>query len=275
MFDRPTSAPASPIAFALDFANVAEARAAATEVATALGMIKVGLELFIHAGPEVVRLGEELSLPVFLDLKLHDIPETVERAVAQAARLGARLITVHATGGRKMLERAVQRAKAEGGTLDICAVTILTSLDDADLDDVGIRVTRRLPAFRPEGGAHVVERAPARPQTSFAAESLARLAYDAGVRWFVCSAAEVAVLRDRLGANVTLVTPGIRPATDAKADQKRVATPAQAIRDGADWLVVGRPIRDAADRVATAHAIAKEASLARAAREAGNHGAPA
>jgi orotidine-5'-phosphate decarboxylase len=257
---------ASPIAFALDFANVVEARAAATEVAPAIGMIKVGLELFIHAGPEIVRLGQELALPVFLDLKLHDIPETVERAVAQASQLGARIITVHATGGRKMLERAVARAKAEGGTLDVCAVTILTSLDDADLDDVGIRVTRRLPAFRLEGGAHVVTSMPDRPQTSFAAESLARLAFEAGVRWFVCSPAEVGVLRERLGPDATLVTPGIRPASGERGDQKRVATPEQAIRDGADWLVVGRPIRDAADRLAMARSLAKEAEIARAAR---------
>ena len=100
------SSPPSPIAFALDFATSAEARNAAAEVAPAVGMLKVGLELFIHAGPEVVSIGRDLGLPVFLDLKLHDIPETVERAVAQVSRLGARIVTVHASGGRKMLERA-------------------------------------------------------------------------------------------------------------------------------------------------------------------------
>jgi orotidine-5'-phosphate decarboxylase len=229
-----------PVAFALDFPSLDEARAAAIEVAPAVGMLKVGLELFVGSGPSVTELGRELSLPVFLDLKLHDIPETVERAVARASHLGARAVTVHASGGRAMLRRAVLRAKQEGGTLDICAVTILTSLDDADLDDLGMKT----PA-------------------SLAAQNLARLAYEEGVRWFVCAPAEVAAVRARLGKDAVLVTPGIRPADAAKGDQKRIATPDQAIRDGADWLVVGRPIRDAADRLAAARAIAAEAALAR------------
>lgn len=244
-----------PIAFALDFATVEEAGAAAAEVAPAIGMIKVGLELFVNAGPPVVRLGRDLSLPVFLDLKLHDIPETVERAVAQASHLGARLVTVHASGGRRMLERAVERARKEGSTLDVCAVTILTSLDDADLAEIGLRSGRR-----DDSG---------RSPTSLAAESLASLAYDAGVRWFVCSPAEVGVLRSRLGPDAVLVTPGVRPALSEKGDQKRTATPAQAIRDGANWLVVGRPIRDAADRLAAARAIADEAAQASAGEERG------
>jgi orotidine-5'-phosphate decarboxylase len=251
----------SPIAFALDFANLDDARQAAREVAPEIGMLKVGLELFVACGPEVTTIGRELGLPVFLDLKLHDIPETVERAVAQACRLGARALTVHASGGRAMLKRAVERARAEGGGLDICAVTILTSLDDADLEDLGISVTQRMRAFRPE--AAETPREP-RSKASQAAESLARLAYDEGVRWFVCSASEVGSLRKRLGPDAVLVTPGIRPADAAKGDQKRVATPEAAIEDGADWLVVGRPIRDAGDRLAAARAIA--AAARRAAR---------
>lgn len=239
----------SPIVFALDFATVDEARAAAAEVAPAIGMIKVGLELFVHAGPAVVQLGRDLSLPVFLDLKLHDIPETVERAVAQASRLGARLLTVHASGGRRMLERAVARAKQEGGTLDVCAVTLLTSLDDSDLDDIGMTTKHPGPAEQ--------------PRTSAVAASLARLAYDAGVRWFVCSPAEVATLRAQLGRDAMLVTPGVRPASADKGDQKRTATPTQAIRDGANWLVVGRPIRDASNRLVAARAIVDEAAQAR------------
>jgi orotidine-5'-phosphate decarboxylase len=250
----------SPIVFALDFANADEARRAAAEVAPAVGMVKVGLELFIHAGPAIVAVGRDVGLPVFLDLKLHDIPETVERAVAQASNLGARLVTVHASGGRAMLKRAVQRAEKEGGTLAVCAVTILTSLDDADLDDVGLAVTRRLPPFRMPGDEAPP---PPRPHTSLAAESLARLAYEEGVRWFVCSPAEVATLRSVLGPDAVLVTPGVRPASSAQGDQKRVATPEQAIRDGANWLVVGRPIRDAADRRAAAQAIAQAALSAR------------
>lgn len=235
----------SPIAFALDFPGAEQARAAAAEVAPAVGMLKIGLELFVHAGPTIVGLGRDLSLPVFLDLKLHDIPETVERAVAQASTLGARAITVHASGGRAMLRRAVKRTESEGGSLAICAVTILTSLDDADLTDIGITVS---------GSAE-------RSRASLVAQRLARLAFDEGVRWFVCSAEEVASLRAELGKEAVLVTPGIRPAKAETGDQKRVATPEQAIRDGADWLVVGRPIRDASDRLSAAKAI-REAALA-------------
>jgi len=232
MADRP------PIAYALDFASAVEARAAAVRVAPAVGMIKVGLELFVHEGPSIVALGKEVGLPVFLDLKLHDIPETVERAVAQASQLGARLVTVHASGGRAMLKRAVSRAASEGGQLAICAVTVLTSLDDGDLRDIGMSGSAADAALR-----------------------LARVAFDEGVRWFVCSPAEVRALRTALGSEAILVTPGVRPANAAHGDQKRVATPEQAIADGASWVVVGRPIRDAADPLAAARAIGE--SIAR------------
>lgn len=227
-----------PIAFALDFATVDEARRAAAEVAPSIGMIKVGLELFVHAGPSALALGREVGLPVFLDLKLHDIPETVERAVAQAAELGARLVTVHASGGRAMLRRAVARA---GRAMDICAVTVLTSLDDADLRDVGLGGSPRDAAVR-----------------------LAKMAFEEGVRWFVCSPAEVKDLRAALGPDAVLVTPGVRPADAAQGDQKRVATPDEAVRDGASWVVVGRPIRDATDRLGAARAIARSIEEARA-----------
>ncbi len=233
----------APIAFALDYASVDEARSAARLVAPAIGMIKVGLELFVGAGPAVVALGKDIGLPVFLDLKLHDIPETVERAVAQASGLGARLVTVHASGGRTMLKRAVTRAASEGGSLAICAVTILTSLDAADVNDIGMSGDPRAAAVR-----------------------LARLAFDEGVRWFVCSPAEVRALREALGKDAVLVTPGVRPAgggAAARGDQKRVATPEQAIADGANWVVVGRPIRDAADPLAAARAIAQAIQGAR------------
>lgn len=223
----------APIAYALDFASAQDAREAAARVASAIGMVKVGLELFVHEGPSIVAIGREVGLPVFLDLKLHDIPETVERAVAQASHLGARLVTVHASGGRAMLKRAVARAAAEGGHLAICAVTVLTSLDDADLHDIGMNGSPNEAAVR-----------------------LARVAFDEGVRWFVCSPAEVRSLRAALGKDAVLVTPGVRPANAALGDQKRVATPEQAIADGADWVVVGRPIRDADDPLAAARAIA-------------------
>jgi orotidine-5'-phosphate decarboxylase len=236
----------APIAFALDFPGEDEARAAAREVAPAIGMVKVGLELFVNAGPSIVSVGKDVDLPVFLDLKLHDIPETVERAVAQASKLGARCVTVHASGGRAMLKRAVERAAKEGGTLAICAVTVLTSLDDDDLDDIGLDA----PDARASYDANY-------SRTSAVVENLARLAWDEGVRWFVCSPAEVAMLRAALGPEATLITPGVRPASSTAGDQKRVATPEQAIADGATWVVVGRPIRDADDRLAAARAIAK------------------
>jgi orotidine-5'-phosphate decarboxylase len=234
MSDRP------PIAFALDFPDASEARAVAREVAPAIGMVKVGLELFVREGPPVVAIGRDLGLPVFLDLKLHDIPETVERAVVQASRLGARLVTIHASGGRAMVRRAVAGATGEGGELAICAVTVLTSLDDADLRDVGV----------------------AGP-TVDAALRLARMAWEEGVRWFVCSPSEVGALRAALGPDATLVTPGVRPGAAAKGDQKRIATPSDAVRNGADWVVVGRPIRDADDRRGAAEAIGREIAAVR------------
>lgn len=230
----------SPIIYALDYPTVAEAARGAAAVGPAVGMLKIGLELFVGNGPSVLALGKDVGLPVFLDLKLHDIPETVERAVARASALGARVVTVHASGGREMLRRAVERAKKDGGTLDVCAVTILTSLDGSDLADVGIA-----------------------DDTAGAALRLARMAHEEGVRWFVCSPAEVGALREALGRDVVLVTPGVRPAAAAGDDQKRIATPEEAVRAGASWLVVGRPIRDAQDPREAAEAIAAAAIGAR------------
>jgi orotidine-5'-phosphate decarboxylase len=227
----------SPIVFALDFASVEEAQRAALRVREAIGMVKVGLELFVEAGPRALEIGAACGLPVFLDLKLHDIPETVERAVARAAQLGARVLTVHASGGRAMLARAVKRAQTEGTGIEIAAVTVLTSLDAGDLGSLGV-------------GEGVLEHA----------RRLARLAFDEGVRAFVCSPREVAAVRAEVGPEATLITPGVRPSAGAASDdQKRVATPASAAGDGADWLVVGRPIRDAADPLAVARAMRDEA----------------
>lgn len=231
----------SPIIYALDYPTVVEAARGAAAVGPAVGMLKIGLELFVGNGPAVMAIGEDAGLPVFLDLKLHDIPETVERSVAQASSLGARVLTVHASGGRAMLRRAVTRARSEGGTLDVCAVTVLTSLDAGDLVDIGLDGDPRASAVR-----------------------LARMAHEEGVRWFVCSPAEVADLRAALGPEATLVTPGVRPAAkETNSDQKRVATPEEAVRAGASWLVVGRPIRDASDPRKAAEAIAASAIGAR------------
>jgi orotidine-5'-phosphate decarboxylase len=207
-------------------------------------MLKVGLELFVQAGPSAVAIGREVGLPVFLDLKLHDIPETVDRAVARAAELGARFVTVHVGGGPAMLERAARRAGTEGSGLQIAAVTVLTSLDAADLEAMG-----------------VIEGVEAHTRR------LARVAYNAGVRSFVCSARELAAMRAELGDEVILIAPGIRGTATAD-DQKRTSTASQAILDGADWLVVGRPIRDAVDPVAAARGLALEARNAQSTRRA-------
>lgn len=234
------------IALPLDVADTREAEALAARVAAEVGVLKIGLELFVAEGPAVLALGARHQRDVFLDLKLHDIPETVERAVASAAKLGARYLTVHAAGGPEMLRRAAARAEKEsGGRLQLLAVTVLTSMGEEDLRATG------------------VERSP-RDQVL----ALARMAWGSGIRGFVCSPLEVAAMRAALGPAATLVVPGVRPAGAAHGDQKRVATPGAAIADGADLLVIGRPIRDAADPVAAARAIAAEIGAALQARGA-------
>ena len=233
----------SPVILALDLPSLDRARALALAVKSAVGMLKVGLELYVEVGPAAVAMGRDAGLPVFLDLKLHDIPETVERAVARASALGARMLTVHAAGGRTMLRRAVERARKEGAGLEVVAVTVLTSLDADDLADAG--VSGDVPSQ---------------------AERLARLAWDEGVRTFVCSPHEAARLRGALGSEATLVTPGVRSGGEARGDdQKRTMTAGQAVAAGARWVVVGRPIRDAADPLAAAQAFTREAEAARGA----------
>ncbi len=233
------------IVFALDHPSLEAARASAELLANDVGMLKVGLELFVASGPEGVRAIASAGAPVFLDLKLHDIPATVERAVLRAVDLGARVLTVHAAGGGEMLARAVKRA--EGSSLAVTAVTVLTSLGASDLAAQGIDAS---PAEH--------------------AEKLARLAFDHGVRSFVCSPEEVARLRAALGPSATFFTPGVRPqGAQGHDDQKRTATAAEAIARGADYVVVGRPIRDAKDPREAARAIAREISAARAAAKEG------
>jgi orotidine-5'-phosphate decarboxylase len=227
------------LAFALDYPTLGEAEAGALRVRDSVGVLKVGLELFVAEGGRAVALGAKLGLRVFLDLKLHDIPETVERAVATAAALGASLLTLHAAGGPRMLEAAARRAEREATGLKLLAVTVLTSLDAADLAAIGVSAP---PA------EHVLR--------------LGKLAIGAGVHGLVCSTAEVYALRSALGPEPILVTPGIRPAGAAIGDQKRVGTPGSALKDGSSLLVVGRPIRDAADPAAAARAILQEMSQA-------------
>ena len=223
------------LAFPLDYPDLAAARRGATELHGTVGVLKVGLELFVKEGPRAVALGAELGCGIFLDLKLHDIPATVDGAVASAASLGVRYLTIHASGGPRMVEAAVKRAAKENPELVILAVTVLTSLDQTDLSAMGIT---RSP------GEHALV--------------LARAAHDAGARGFVCSPSEARSMRQAMGPDAVLVTPGIRPAGADAGDQKRTGTPREAILDGADLLVVGRPIRDAADPAAAARAIVAE-----------------
>jgi orotidine-5'-phosphate decarboxylase len=215
-------------------------------VAAEVGVLKVGLELFVSEGPRAVKLASELGCQLFLDLKLCDIPETVERAVASAASHGVRYLTLHGMGGPRMLNAAARRAQQENPELTLLAITVLTSLDASDLTSIG------------------VSRSPAEQ-----ALALAKLAHAEGIGGMVCSAHEVGSLRRALGQDVVLVTPGIRPTAGAADDQKRVGTPRGAIQDGATMLVVGRPIRDAAEPRAAARAIVTEIAEAASAQTLG------
>jgi orotidine-5'-phosphate decarboxylase len=209
-----------PIFVAVDTPDLDRALQLARSVREHAGGVKLGLEFFSANGPEGVRAIGELGLPVFLDLKLHDIPNTVAKAVEALAPLAPAILTVHATGGRAML--AAAKAAAPAST-KVVAVTVLTSLDADDLVEAGVAGS----------SADQVER-------------LARLAQAAGLDGIVCSGAEVAAARDKWPGGF-FVVPGVRPAGADVADQKRVATPAQALADGADVLVIGRPITGAPD----------------------------
>lgn len=207
-------------------------------VAPFVGVVKVGLSLFVEHGPDAVRAFRERGASVFLDLKLHDIPNTVELAAARAGALGVSYLTVHACGGEAMLQAAVRgasRGAAQAGHAApvVLAVTVLTSMSEAALASTG--VVAGLPAQ---------------------ASRLAALALEAGVGGLVCSAHEVASLRAQVGAGPVLCTPGLRPAGADAGDQARVATPRAALEAGADLLVIGRPIYEAADPPAAARAIA-------------------
>ena len=221
---------------ALDVSSTREVEQAVDRLGDAVSFYKIGLELFSAEGPDVVRAVKARGKRVFLDLKLHDIPRTVERAVKSGAALGVDLMTIHSVGGRAMIQAAKEAALGFGPAAPkILAVTVLTSLDQTDLSDLGVARDMR---------AQV--------------EALGRLACGNGADGIVCSPKEVAAMRAALGAGALLVTPGVRPAGADVGDQKRVATPGQAVRDGSTHLVVGRPILEAADPRAAARAIAAE-----------------
>lgn len=230
--DRPTPTLAARerLVVALDVPTLGEARELAQRLAGEVGWFKVGLELFAAHGPEAVLAIREHG-PVFLDAKLHDIPTTVERAARRIAELGVGLLTVHAAGGAAMVAAAIEGLGATGRIL---AVTVLTSMSDDDLASVNL------------------------PPASEQVPALARLAVGAGARGLVCAPADLTSVRAEVGESVLVVTPGIRPAAAAPDDHARAATPQAAVRDGADLLVVGRPITGADDPLAAARAIAQQ-----------------
>lgn len=220
------------IIIALDYANAQHALALLDQLDSSQCRVKVGKELFTACGPDLVRQIVARGFDVFLDLKFHDIPNTVAKAVRAAADLGVWMINVHASGGREMMERSAEALQSAGTDRPLLiGVTVLTSMADADLLEVGVNSTPQEQVCR-----------------------LAALSQQAGLDGVVCSAAETPVLRAQTGKNFCLVTPGIRRAADAAGDQKRVVGPAQAVRNGSDYLVVGRPITQAESPIAALQA---------------------
>ncbi|MEI7732077.1 MAG: orotidine-5'-phosphate decarboxylase [Verrucomicrobiota bacterium] len=227
----------NPIIVALDVPNAEKAVALAAKVAPAVGAFKIGSELFTSAGPDIVRQIRATGAAVFLDLKFHDIPNTVAKSVAAAVRLDVQMLTIHTSGGLEMMKAAEnaarQTAQQEGKALPlVLGVTVLTSMDAAELSRIGVGT---------DPGKQV--------------ERMARLAMDAGLRGLVCSPLELPVLRSFLPKEIQLVTPGIRAADDAAGDQKRTLSAPDAVKAGADWLVIGRPIYAAPDPRAAAEQI--------------------
>ncbi len=226
---------ASPIIVALDYPDKAPALALAQRLSPELCRLKVGKELFTRAGPALVENLQQLGFEVFLDMKYHDIPNTVAGAVTAAASLGVWMVNVHASGGRRMMEAAVEALQGAGHRPKLIAVTVLTSMSDEDLRELGYTQA-----------AH--ERV----------SQLAALAASSGVDGVVCSAQEALRLREECGAQFCLVTPGIRLAGDAAGDQRRVVTPAQAVANGSDYLVIGRSITAADDPLAALQRVLNE-----------------
>ena len=223
---------------ALDLADSEQALSLVRALQGEVGVFKVGLQLFTAYGPEIVTRIRELGGAVFLDLKLHDIPNTVRSAVQEAVRLEVSMLTLHTSGGERMLREAAsvaRRAEDSGSQTRLLGVTVLTSLGPADLAEMGIQ--RSLQDC-------VLERA--------------RLAAGAGLDGVVASPRETSVLRSAGLEDLLIVTPGIRPTGHSQDDQARIATPCEAIADGADYLVVGRPITAAADPVAAAREIRRD-----------------
>ena len=223
------------IVVSLDFPNQEKTLDIVKKLDPSSCRLKVGKELFTSAGPDIVKKLIDMGFDVFLDLKFHDIPSTVARACTAAASLGVWMINVHASGGQQMLAAAREAIDRHQHKPLLTAVTVLTSLNDNDLNSMGINNSVNEQVI-----------------------TLARLARQEGLDGVVCSAQEVAILKKEFGENFCLVTPGIRPSGTSSDDQSRIMTPAQAIAAGSHYLVIGRPVTQSPDPVATLMAIDKE-----------------
>jgi orotidine-5'-phosphate decarboxylase len=213
--------PRDRIIVALDLPTAAQALEMVAKISGEVSFFKIGLQLYTAAGPENVRAVIAAGAKVFLDLKLHDIPNTVAKSVAAAGDLGVQMLTIHLSGGRRMLEAAMNECSPD---LLLLGVTVLTSSDDDTLREIGVTSKVEEQTIR-----------------------LAKLGVDAGVRGLIASPQEVVALREQLGHETTIITPGVRPAWSAADDQKRFLTPREAVDNGADYLVIGRPITAASD----------------------------
>lgn len=226
----------TPVVVALDFEEQGAALNLVSQLDPALCRLKVGKEMFTHFGPAFVNELQRRQFDVFLDLKFHDIPNTVAKAVQAAADLGVWMVNVHASGGSRMMVAARDALARFGADKPLLiAVTVLTSMEQSDLAELGISLTPEQQVLK-----------------------LASLTQAAGLDGVVCSAQEASLLKQQLGAAFQLVTPGIRPAFAGADDQKRVMTPAQALQVGVDYMVIGRPITKAADPLAALQAIYQE-----------------
>ena len=228
----------SPIIVALDFPNEKEALELVAQLEPGRCRLKVGKELFTRSGPELVKNLVKQNFDVFLDLKFHDIPNTVARACQAGADLGVWMINVHAMGGRKMLEAAREALPANDNNPKLIAVTVLTSMGAEDLNEIGLTNS---PAEQ--------------------VKHLATLTNNCGLDGVVCSPQEISLLREDLDTSFELVTPGIRPQWSVTGDQKRIMTPAQAMQAGSNYLVIGRPITQAEEPMQALEKIEKELGM--------------
>jgi len=220
---------------ALDVKSLAEAKEMVKKLSPDVKIFKVGIGLFTLCGPDAVSLVHDSGAKVFLDLKFHDIPNTVAHAVRSAAKLGVFMMNIHALGGSEMMMRAVEAARESEKKMKLLGVTVLTSMDQSSIGEIGID-----------------------KKIEDEVVALARLGKDSGLDGVVASPGETSLIRKNLGRDFIIVTPGIRPAGAEKNDQKRIMTPKDAVKAGADYIVVGRPVIETKDPLEAAKKIIKE-----------------